>query len=186
MISSFISRALTEYVEQRHSEADGYTSSTGDDGERRDKLHAIESCVLSAIGAGGLSRLVFLCTHNSRRSQLAQVWFAVAAAYYGLHVEAASAGLEVTKVPEQIMRVLRDVGFEVVDVASDDRAEQQHFCDVRFSSTIAPVRLYSKLLGDLTDDVKNRCIIAVCSDADQRCPAGIDNLLFSPTPTFFV
>ncbi len=66
-------------------------------------------------------RLNFICTHNSRRSQLAQVWAHVAAAYYGLEVQCASGGTETT-------------AFYPAAIASLERAG----CAIRKDSEVNP------------------------------------------------
>ena len=151
------------------------------DSERRSRLLMVKNCILSAIISRSgddttdrTARLLFLCTHNSRRSQLAQVWYAVAAAFYGLgdRVETYSAGTVATSLPPTIVHVLREFGFQVTP---DERSDEQAY-RVRYSERVEPLRLYSKRLADVLPDDNEfrsrRCIVAVCSDADQQCPLG--------------
>src|SRR5271165_3922185 len=65
--------------------------------QRKEQLDKVAAFVRSKRSAGETARLLFICTHNSRRSHLGQLWATAVAAYYGIdHVEAFSGGLEVT------------------------------------------------------------------------------------------
>ena len=52
--------------------------------ERKDILKKIALYINSKKGAGEEVNLVFICTHNSRRSHLSQIWANTAAHYYGV------------------------------------------------------------------------------------------------------
>ena len=54
----------------------------------------------------------FICTHNSRRSQLGQVWSFFAANYFNLPINAFSGGTEVTAFHRNTVKTLTDVGFK--------------------------------------------------------------------------
>ena len=53
----------------------------------------------------------FICTHNSRRSQLGQVWCFFAAKYFNLNINALSGGTEVTAFHRNTVQTLKEVGF---------------------------------------------------------------------------
>jgi arsenate reductase len=63
-------------------------------------------------------RLNFICTHNSRRSQLSQVWAQTAAAYYGIDATCYSGGVEVTAFNERAVAALQRDGFKVIQKAN--------------------------------------------------------------------
>ena len=58
-------------------------------------------------------KLNFICTHNSRRSQLAQVWSQVGAYYYGFDVDCYSGGTEETALYTSAIESLRRFGFDI-------------------------------------------------------------------------
>ena len=65
--------------------------------ERKAKLEKLALFVKAKRAAGEDAKLTFICTHNSRRSHLAQIWSTTAAAYYGLNgVSTYSGGTEST------------------------------------------------------------------------------------------
>src|SRR5688572_18825313 len=66
-------------------------------GERKKLLNNLSQFVEEKLKAGNEAKLIFICTHNSRRSHMAQLWAQAAAAYYGIFkVVAYSGGTEVT------------------------------------------------------------------------------------------
>ena len=83
--------ALRRYVEALLPELDGVSP------ERRQALDPIARFVIEQREAGEPARLIFICTHNSRRSHMSQLWAATAAAWYGVDaVETFSGGTEAT------------------------------------------------------------------------------------------
>jgi arsenate reductase (thioredoxin) len=86
-------------------------------------------------------RVLFLCTHNSARSQMAEGFLRHLASD---RFEVASAGTEATRVHPLAIRAMRDVG---IDISS------------HHSKTV------DALLGDPWDYV-----ITVCDSANERCP----------------
>lgn len=117
--------------------------------------------------------LVFICTHNSRRSQFAQVWAQVWALHHGLKdVRAWSAGTEATAVATPVITALEAQGFRM-DGAGDYDAEgnaiQTEYL-VNFDDTVSPVHLYSKTMDEPDNPAGDFAAIMVCSDADGNCP----------------
>lgn len=139
--------------------------------ERCGQLERVAGCVESLLHEEQTAQLLFLCTHNSRRSQLAQVWFSVAAEHFGLsdRLTVLSAGTEATRLHPGVVRALEAAGLEI---AADSDVGANPTYTIRFSRSAAPLRCFSKTLAQAPADGHNRCIVAVCSDADQHCPMG--------------
>ena len=73
---------LRKYVAARIAEFDRIPA------ERRQQLRRLAVYVHDRLEKNQPARLTFICTHNSRRSQLCQIWATTAAAYYGVpHVD---------------------------------------------------------------------------------------------------
>jgi arsenate reductase (thioredoxin) len=87
------------------------------------------------------SKVLFLCTHNSARSQMAEGFLRAAA---GDRVEVASAGTEKTRVHPLAVRAMREVG---IDIGSHQSKTLEGF------------------LNEPWDDV-----ITVCDSANESCP----------------
>ena len=85
-------------------------------------------------------RLNFICTHNSRRSQFAQVWAHVAAHHYHLPIQSFSGGVEVTACNPRTVNALKTIGFRVESAGRDNPLYRAFFSD-----DAEPIRLFSKL-----------------------------------------
>ena len=127
--------------------------------------------------------LVFICTHNSRRSQFAQVWASFAASYHGLPIRCRSAGTEVTEVALPVVDALEHAGFRIGIMEDHFNVDpRQVRYTVNWADDDRPVQLYSKML-DLSGEPKRHCAaISVCSSAEQNCPIipGIDRRFSLP------
>ena len=82
--------------------------------ERKKILKNLSSFLEKKIGEGKRTELVFICTHNSRRSHMAQLWAQAAAAYYGIpNVIAYSGGTEVTAFNSRAVKTMEELGFRI-------------------------------------------------------------------------
>ena len=62
--------------------------------------------------------LNFICTHNSRRSHLAQIWAQVAAYYYGVEkLTTYSGGTEETALFPKVAEILSIQGFSIASIS---------------------------------------------------------------------
>jgi len=106
--------------------------------------------------------VIFLCTHNARRSQLSEFWFRALAAEYGISVEAYSAGVEATRVHPHVVSVLRE---QLLSAGNQDNPQVvQH--DIQAGTR----PFYSKTLEDPSLPKKNFITVAVCDHAAETCP----------------
>ena len=112
-------------------------------------------------------KLTFICTHNSRRSHLAQIWAAAAAARFDLSsVESFSGGTEDTAFNPRAVAALRRAGLKI---ASDDRGENPRYA-VTFAENREPLVCYSKVFSSPPNPQSDFCAIMTCSSADRSCP----------------
>ncbi len=109
--------------------------------------------------------LHFICTHNSRRSQMAQVWAQTAAYYYGIEAHCFSGGVEVTAFNERAVAAIKKAGFKVK--SKDVKNPRYH---VSFSDDTDPLVLFSKLFNDASSPANNFAAVITCSNADEHCP----------------
>lgn len=116
--------------------------------------------------AGTPVALNFICTHNSRRSQLSQVWAAAAARWFGLDALATfSGGTEATAFNPRAVDALERAGFQI----ERPGGENPHYM-VSFSEDIAPLECFSKVYDDPFNPQKGFAAVMTCSDADENCP----------------
>jgi arsenate reductase len=111
-------------------------------------------------------RLTFICTHNSRRSQIAQVWATVAAAYYGVDLEAYSGGTEVTAFNPRAVAALRRAGFRIEQTGSKDNPRYH----ITFAEDQSPLECWSKPFDDPANPDRDFAALMTCSEADENCP----------------
>jgi arsenate reductase len=111
--------------------------------------------------------LNFICTHNSRRSHIAQLWAQIAAYYFGIsNVECFSGGTEATAFNPRAVKAMQDVGFNISKIKDGDNP---HY-EVRYSSDSPPVNSFSKKYDDPFNQAKDFAAIMTCSHADENCP----------------
>ncbi len=111
--------------------------------------------------------LIFICTHNSRRSHLAQVWAQTLAAFYQLpNIECYSGGTEATAVYPMIVEVLENSGFKI----SSSAEMQNPVYSIYYSSELPAINGFSKLYNDPKNPHKDFAAIMTCSQADENCP----------------
>ncbi|MFK7969452.1 MAG: hypothetical protein AB8F95_03745 [Bacteroidia bacterium] len=126
----------------------------------------IANFIKKRLRAGKAVEIVFICTHNSRRSQFAQAWCQLIADVQNLSVQAYSAGTEVAEVHSSVLKTLQDDGFKIVAL---DRGTKQAF-ELKREDISNPIQLYSKNLQDNSIPREGFLAVMVCSDADEACP----------------
>jgi protein-tyrosine phosphatase/arsenate reductase len=110
--------------------------------------------------------LVYVCTHNSRRSHFGQVWAAVAANYFGIaNVSTFSGGTEATAFNQNAIDALILVGFKVTKVEESKNPLQI----VTFGEHLFTA-CFSKEYNHFTNPSNNFAAIMTCSDAEENCP----------------
>lgn len=137
-----------------------------------DRKEALEP-LINYLRKRSKARLNFICTHNSRRSQLAQVWAQVAADYYHYSLAAYSGGVEVTACNERTVAALERAGFNVL--SSD--GNNNPIYKLSYSEEVAAISLFSKLFDDSINPSSDFAAIMTCSHAEEHCPfvAGADH-----------
>jgi hypothetical protein len=152
---------LQKYLNQRKAELDQIPA------ERREALKQVAQYVRRCASSGQASRLTFICTHNSRRSHMAQLWAAAAAAYYGVPgVQTFSGGTEATAFNPRAVAALERAGFLI---EKGPEAGNPRF-RVRLADGAAPLVCFSKVYRDEPNPQKGYCAVMVCSQADRNCP----------------
>ena len=118
-------------------------------------------------------RLNFICTHNSRRSHLSQIWAQTMAHYFKMdNVECFSGGTEATAMFPKVAETLTKQGFEITKLSEN----QNPVYAIKFDKDEMPVVGFSKKYDDPFNPESGFCAVMTCSSADQGCPfiAGAD------------
>ena len=108
----------------------------------------------------------FICTHNSRRSQLGQVWSFFAADYFKLPINAFSGGTEVTAFHRNTVKTLTEVGFKF-DV--DEFSHTNPIYRISFSDDKPSLLGFSKLYNNIENKTPY-FVLTTCNNADENCP----------------
>jgi arsenate reductase len=148
------------------------------DEERRDALEDIAAFVSSKRRVGEAANLIFICTHNSRRSQMGQLWAAVAAAHFGIdRIHAYSGGTEATAFNPHAVRALEKAGFVIEKPGGDN---PHHL--VTFDEGAPVIECFSKTYDDPFNPTEGFAAIMTCSEADETCPVVLGASLRTPIP----
>ena len=134
--------------------------------ERRDILSNLAAFIQAKVEKKEKINLNFICTHNSRRSQLCQVWAQAAAYYSGVeNLQAFSGGTEATAFHPNAIQALASSGF---DIAKEDKAENPIYT-IRYAQNTHPLRCYSTVYDDPSNAAPFVAVMT-CSDAETNCP----------------
>lgn len=111
--------------------------------------------------------LIYVCTHNSRRSHFGQIWAKVAAHYFNvMNINTFSGGTEATAFNINAINALRRIGFNIQPVS----IEKNPVYLVIFDEKEPMIRCYSKTFDDSNNPKKDFAAIMTCSDAEENCP----------------
>lgn len=158
---------LKAYLQSRETEFDQISE------ERKRILGNVSSYIARKLANGDIAQLVYICTHNSRRSHFGQVWAQVAAHYYNVNVvKTFSGGTVATAVHANTAAALRRTGLNVIAV---DASANPKF-EIYFDEQITPIVCFSKTYDHDINPQQNFAAIMTCSDAEENCPfiPGVD------------
>ncbi|WP_143885589.1 low molecular weight phosphatase family protein [Chryseobacterium binzhouense] len=133
--------------------------------ERKALLEKLADHIQRKINENKEINLVYVCTHNSRRSHLGQVWAKVAANFFGFNVNTFSAGTEATAFNQNAINALIYSGFDVKKTDETNNPKYEvHFGDGKFNLC------FSKTIEDESLPKENFVAVMTCGDADENCP----------------
>ncbi len=134
---------------------------------RQSTLGRIADYVSRKRAAGKEVRLLFICTHNSRRSHLAQIWAQTAAYYMDIdRVQTFSGGTEATAFNPRAVSAMKQAGFKIK--GKNDSSNPIY--SVSFARGVPAMEAYSKRFSDPINPQEEFCAVMVCSQADEACP----------------
>jgi arsenate reductase (thioredoxin) len=135
--------------------------------ERKAVIGELTDFVRSKVIARHKILLNFICTHNSRRSHISQIWAQTAAHYYGIeNVETFSGGTEATAFNPRAVAAMMQAGFQITTIKEGSNPVY----NVRFSNDAPALTVFSKRFDDDFNPRKDFAAIMTCSHADENCP----------------
>lgn len=134
---------------------------------RKAVLEQLANFVEQRVEGNSNAVLNFICTHNSRRSIISQVWGQVAAYNYNVQpVRCISGGTEATRVSPAAIKALQSAGFGINLSASGTNP----VIEISYASGAPAIQAFSKTYDDAINEAVEFAAIMTCADADEKCP----------------
>jgi len=135
--------------------------------ERKELLENFAKYLSEKVKKEREINLTFICTHNSRRSHMGQIWAQTAAEFFGISkIKCYSGGTEATAFNPRAVEAVKEVGFRIKK--QDESINPLYL--VYFSEKKEPLKCFSKVYSDPFNPNKEFAAIMTCSDADAKCP----------------
>lgn len=135
--------------------------------ERKLLLEKISQYIISKQKENKPINLLYICTHNSRRSHFGQIWAHVASNYFGIkNVYTFSGGTEATAFNPNAINSLKRVGFIVKQITEGTNPTYEVFHDEKINPSVC----FSKVYDNATNPPSGFAAIMTCGDAEENCP----------------
>jgi arsenate reductase len=135
--------------------------------ERKEVLLSLVDYIQEKVNAGESIRLNFICTHNSRRSHLSQIWAQAMAYHVGLkNVSCYSGGTEATAIFIKVLETLTSQGFQVLKLSENENP----VVAVKFADNENPILCFSKTYDHPFNPSTQFGAVMTCNNADEGCP----------------
>lgn len=152
--------ALKNYVEGLIQEAHVIPE------ERKELLKKLAEYIREKLSNRDTVALNFICTHNSRRSHISQIWATIAANYYQIeNIATYSGGTEATAFNPRAVAAMERAGLQI----ENPGGHNPHY-QVSYSQGEPTLDCFSKTFDDPSNPKKHFAAIMTCSDADENCP----------------
>lgn len=134
--------------------------------DRKKVLDAISETIKTHLNTEEKLDIVVVCTHNSRRSQLGEVWINTLTEHFNLDaITAYSGGMEETAFNSRMVKAMRGLGFDISEVESGENPRYV-VKEIDMDDHI----LFSKVYDHAMNPEKDFMALMVCGHADENCP----------------
>ena len=135
--------------------------------DRKARLEELAIYIKGKLTSKKEVHLTFICTHNSRRSHLAQIWAKAAATYFQIqNIHTYSGGTQKTAFNFQAVNALKNAGFSIKVVEEGTNPKYL----VKYSKNESGLTCFSKKYDHRKNPPKDFVAVMTCSDADESCP----------------
>ncbi len=135
--------------------------------ERKIELQVLVDFIQDKVSINKNVNLNFICTHNSRRSHLSQVWAQVAAHYFNIkNVYCFSGGTEATTLFPVVADTLENVGFQIDKLSEGTNP----IYSIKYAENEHPIIGFSKTYDNQFNPQNEFAALMTCSQADEGCP----------------
>lgn len=135
--------------------------------ERKQTIEEMAKYIAKKLNSDNEVNLTFICTHNSRRSHISQLWAFAISNYFGIsNINCFSGGTEATAFNHRSVKALKKCGFDIEQ--TEEGSNPKYKC--RIGDGLPELISFSKKYDDPSNPQKNFIAVMVCSDADHNCP----------------
>lgn len=135
--------------------------------QRKTELQPLISFIQNKVNDTEEIRINFICTHNSRRSHLAQIWAHTMAFHFNIkNVFCYSGGTEATAMFPKVAETLVSQGFQIQQLSVSENPVYV----LKFDKNQHPIICFSKRFDDAFNPTSQFAAIMTCSSADIGCP----------------
>ncbi|MCM4151353.1 protein-tyrosine-phosphatase [Arenibacter sp. N53] len=135
--------------------------------ERKEILQPLAEYIQAKTDTQELIRINFICTHNSRRSHLSQVWGQTMAFYFNVkNVQCYSGGTESTALFPMVAETLKNTGFQIETISEG----KNPIYSIKYAENEPAVIGFSKKLDADFNPKSEFAAVMTCSQADGGCP----------------
>ena len=135
--------------------------------ERKSELKPLIDYIQAKVSKNHVIRLNFICTHNSRRSHLSQVWTQTIASHFNIkNFFCYSGGTESTALFPLIVETLQNSGFET-EIISESK---NPIYSIKYTENEHPIIGFSKKLDHKFNPKSKFAAVMTCNQADGDCP----------------
>ena len=135
--------------------------------ERKSILQPLIEFIQQKVTENQEIRLNFICTHNSRRSHLSQIWAQTMANYFNIkNVFSYSGGTEATALFPMVAETLQNSGFQIKTISEGNNP----IYSVKYAENEHPIICFSKNLDDDFNPKSEFAAILTCNSANEACP----------------
>ena len=153
-------RILFQEIEKLIKELNPQTISD----ERKAVLQPLTDFIKSKVSNHQEIRINFICTHNSRRSHLSQIWAQTMANYFKIkNVFCYSGGTEATALFPMVAETLQNSGFQIKTISKNENP----IYSIKYSDNEHPIIGFSKKIDDDFNPKSEFAAIMTCSQADE-------------------
>lgn len=136
-------------------------------GERKEQLKPLVEYIQNKINNNETIRLNFICTHNSRRSHLSQIWAQTMAFHFGIKsIFCYSGGTEATAMFPKVAETLINQGFHIQKLSESENPVY----GVKYAKNENPIICFSKTYDNSFNPKSDFGAIVTCNNADENCP----------------
>lgn len=162
MKNVFLREDLQKYLATLPSEFDMIAA------DRKTQLLTLSDYIRTKKKAQQPIKVLVICTHNSRRSHIGQIWLQVAAAYHGIpNFQSFSGGTEATAFHKNAIAAMRRTGLQIQTIKASDNP----IYHISFSPTQGNFQAFSKVYNVPPNPQEGFAAILVCTSADETCPS---------------